>query len=114
MFGEVYPDPVRIVSVGKPVEQLLADPKNAESQQYSIEFCGGTFVVLIRSFGRDIELTCSVIMLFEVVVIQLFCRHLLNSGDIGALSIISEESIAKGIRRIVGVTGQASLQVLLL
>ncbi len=42
MFGEIYPDPVRIISVGKPVDALLADPVNAENNNYSVEFCGGT------------------------------------------------------------------------
>ena len=44
MFGETYPNPVRVVSVGKPVDQMLAQPKNVEYQQYSVEFCGGTYV----------------------------------------------------------------------
>lgn len=42
MFGEVYPDPVRVVSIGKPVEALLAEPESADNRKFSVEFCGGT------------------------------------------------------------------------
>lgn len=73
MFDEQYPDPVRVVSVGIPVEELEKNPEGLDGFNTSIEFCGGS--------------------------------HLHQTGHIGDYVIVSEEGIAKGIRRIVAVTG---------
>lgn len=73
MFSEVYPDPVRIVSVGVPVSELVAKPSGIAGLKTSVEFCGGT--------------------------------HLHKSTHVGDFIITSEEAIAKGIRRIIAVTG---------
>lgn len=42
VFDETYPDPVRVVSIGKPVEDLIADPNGPAGVDFSVEFCGGT------------------------------------------------------------------------
>lgn len=42
MFEETYPDPVRVVSMGAPVEDLEKDPLSSAATQTSVEFCGGT------------------------------------------------------------------------
>ncbi len=85
IFGEKYPDQVRVVSIGVPVtpeeaakegrsDSLLANPGNPEWRNYSIEFCGGT--------------------------------HVKSTGEIGRFVLVSEEAVAKGVRRVVGVTGE--------
>ncbi len=73
VFGETYPDPVRVVSIGEPVSELLDNPGNNAWQELSVEFCGGT--------------------------------HVSSTAMIGGFCIVSEEAVAKGIRRIVAVTG---------
>lgn len=44
MFGETYPDPVRIVSIGVPIDELEKNPLSNAGTQTSVEFCGGTLV----------------------------------------------------------------------
>ena len=76
VFGEAYPDPVRVVSIGQPVADLLASAASPAWREISIEFCGGT--------------------------------HVESTQAIGDFAVISEEAVAKGIRRIVAVTGEAA------
>jgi len=62
LFGEKYPDRVRMVTMG----------------DFSVELCGGT--------------------------------HLSNTGQVGLCRILSEEGVAKGVRRIVAYTGHKALE----
>ncbi|MEM7622321.1 MAG: alanine--tRNA ligase-related protein, partial [Planctomycetota bacterium] len=77
VFGEQYPDPVRVVSIGAPVGDLLGDPDRETWRGYAIEFCGGT--------------------------------HLPSTGAAAAFIITGEEAVAKGIRRVTAVTGEAAV-----
>jgi len=76
VFGETYPDPVRVVTVGPSVDDVVADPLNPKWLDYSVELCGGT--------------------------------HLSKSSEARAYALVSEGGLAKGIRRIVCLTGEAA------
>ncbi|KAL9110029.1 MAG: hypothetical protein Q9227_005368 [Pyrenula ochraceoflavens] len=44
VFGETYPDPVRVVSVGVELEEILKNIQDERWRKVSLEFCGGTHV----------------------------------------------------------------------
>lgn len=43
VFGETYPDPVRVVTLEFDVADIAADLENPKWRQTSVEFCGGTY-----------------------------------------------------------------------
>jgi alanyl-tRNA synthetase len=71
VFGEKYPDPVRVVMVGP-------DSPARTTHDDSVEFCGGT--------------------------------HMPRTGLIGLFKIVSQEGVAKGVRRVTAVTGRVAQQ----
>ena len=78
VFDETYPDPVRVVSIGIEVGQLVGNPANDAWKSASIEFCGGT--------------------------------HIETTSVAKRFALTAEEGIAKGIRRITGLTGAAAIE----
>jgi alanyl-tRNA synthetase len=94
VFGEAYPDPVRVVSIGTPVTDLIVHDRELHRQQptlpslstrpptrsSSVEFCGGT--------------------------------HVDQTSDIQLVIICEEKGISKGVRRVTCLTGDAALKSL--
>mmetsp|Transcript_33509 Transcript_33509/g.94250 ORF Transcript_33509/g.94250 Transcript_33509/m.94250 type:complete len:1009 (+) Transcript_33509:45-3071(+) len=57
MFDEHYPNPVRVVSIGQKVTDLLRNPKNQDWYNYSVEFCGGTHLSSAEEVGNFVILS---------------------------------------------------------
>ncbi|KAJ8599321.1 hypothetical protein CTAYLR_005340 [Chrysophaeum taylorii] len=74
VFGEDYPDPVRVVAAGADatIDEILETPRDDKWLELSIELCGGT--------------------------------HVSDTSDAEAFVIVEETAVAKGIRRIEAVT----------
>ncbi|NBO91842.1 MAG: alanine--tRNA ligase [Planctomycetia bacterium] len=70
VFGEKYPDPVRVVLIG-------ATSPDQANRSHSVEFCGGT--------------------------------HLTHTGEAGFFKVLSQEGVAKGVRRITATTGRGAV-----
>jgi alanyl-tRNA synthetase len=73
VFGEKYPDPVRVVMIG-------AQRPEQVTRELSTEFCGGT--------------------------------HLQRSSQAGLFKIVSQEPVAKGVRRVTAVTGKRAVETM--
>lgn len=55
VFGEKYPDPVRVVAVTpSKITEILSNPQDAMWNEYSVEFCGGTHL----TNTKDAEAFC--------------------------------------------------------
>merc|ERR1712087_823163 len=80
VFGERYPDPVRVVSIGPTVPELLDAPESPEWEKFSIELCGGT--------------------------------HIASTNVMRDFALIEESAVAKGVRRVVGITGDMAARAI--
>ncbi len=84
VFGEKYPDPVRVLLIGAESEKWSRSPSppaplpEGEGRNMSVEFCGGT--------------------------------HLTRTSQACLFKIVSQEGVAKGVRRITAVTGPKAVE----
>jgi alanyl-tRNA synthetase len=91
VFGEKYPDPVRVVSIGRPVEHLLADPTHDWGTKYAIEFCGGTHM-------RNTGLAKSFATVSEGALAQGIRRVVCLTGDLARQAFQSADELDGQVR----------------
>ncbi|MEH3119298.1 MAG: alanine--tRNA ligase [Methylorubrum populi] len=80
LFGEKYGDEVRVVSMGRPVDDAGREVEGRETEgrlpNFSVELCGGT--------------------------------HVSQLGEIGQITVLGESAVGAGVRRIEAMTGTAA------
>jgi hypothetical protein len=149
---QVYPDPVRVVAIGKSVEALLSAPGADDNMASSVEFCGGTHLNNTAQVGvrapvkktqqQEDEAGCCIVARCAAALsapmlggaaggwrgcmtsvtecalssvssvcsccqdnkLRPICCHRTPNTQAKAFALLSEEGIAKGVRRIVAVT----------
>lgn len=102
---KVYPDPVRVVSIGRKVEDLLSDPNNNDWLSISTELCGGIILELLVPY-------CCYLFGLKLILTKCLGTHISNTREAKAFALISEEGIAKGVRRITAVTAQCAFEAM--
>jgi alanyl-tRNA synthetase len=100
VFGETYPDPVRVVTLEYDLDTIAKDIENPKWRGTSVEFCGGTCVLNSSHSVSDID-----------DGYNNYFSHVSRTGDIMDFVITEESGIAKGIRRITAVTAHEAEEV---
>jgi len=99
VFGEAYPDPVRVVAVGVSVDELLGAPEREEWRTYSIEFCGGTHVESTKDIGEFV-------LTAEEGIAKGVRRFSALTGVAAVAAIKSADAIADRIRGAAGLSAE--------
>jgi len=93
VFDEVYPDPVRVVSIGASVDSLEADPTGPAGSVTSIEFCGGTHLRRAGHIGNFVIVT-------EEAISKGVRRIIAVTGQEAGKAIHRQEMLEKNVQEL--------------
>ncbi len=100
VFGEVYPDPVRMLAIGPSIADMLNAPQNARWMDYSVEFCGGTHV-------NNTKQAQAFVILEETAVAKGTRRIIGTTGQAAVDALLRSEQMAKQVQQLAAQVQQA-------